>query len=144
MSHTLLSHLSKKSNGSHMIVPCSAQFDNFFPMITQPHGYTKLLVDANTREPYPMHPTGDFALEDHMFHRSKGMNLMPFTSRGTWFPPIKRTPIALQAVRRGLISPPMTSRRLEGLAAKPLQHPPGTWIPPATGHPPERTNSCHA
>ena len=65
--HTLLSHLSKKSDGNHVIIPHGAQFDHLFPTITQPHGYTKPLINASTGEPYPMLPVRDFSLEDHLF-----------------------------------------------------------------------------
>ena len=64
---SLPSHPVKKSDGSHVIIPCSVHFDHFLPEIILPHSYAKPLIDANTGESYPMVPVGDFCLKDCLF-----------------------------------------------------------------------------
>ena len=55
--------------GSHLIVPCGAQFEHLLPEITVPHNHRGLLVNPNTGKPYPMVPVGDFCLVDYFFSR---------------------------------------------------------------------------
>ena len=56
-----------KYNGSHLIVPCGAQYKTLFPEITMPHNHRGPLINHSSRKPYPMVPVGDFSPVDKIF-----------------------------------------------------------------------------
>ena len=70
---TLLQHADlmeahrQKYNGSHLIVPCSAQYKTLFPEITMLCNHWGLLINHSSRKPYPMVFIGDFSLVDKIF-----------------------------------------------------------------------------
>ena len=61
--------------GSHLIIPCSAQFTNRFPTIVEPHNHSSLLRNAEG-VPYPREAVGDFTLEDKIFPGIPGDSLL--------------------------------------------------------------------
>ena len=61
--------------GSHLVIPCIAQFTNRFPTIIEPHNHSSLLRNAEG-VPYPMEAVGDFALEDKIFPGILGDSLL--------------------------------------------------------------------
>ena len=61
--------------GSHLIIPCGAQFTHRFPTIVEPRNHSLPLRNAK-RVPYPMKAVGDFALEDKIFPGIPGDSLL--------------------------------------------------------------------
>ena len=62
--------------GSHLIIPCGAQYQNLFPEITAPCNHWGPLIDPNIGEPYPMAAVGDFCPKDAFFPGSPGDSLL--------------------------------------------------------------------
>ena len=58
--------------GSHLIIPCGAQYRTLFPEIVTPHNHQGPLNNHNTGEPYPMEVVGEFCLMDPIFPGSPG------------------------------------------------------------------------
>ena len=73
MYHALLLHADlteahkQKYEGSHLIVPCSAQYKTLFSEITMLHNHWGLLINHNSGKPYPMVTGRDFCLVDKIF-----------------------------------------------------------------------------
>ena len=82
MCHTLLQHVDKDPDhrktyeGSHLIIPCGAQYRTLFLEIVVPGNHWGPLNDPNTGEPYPMATAGDFCLIDPLFPGSPGDSLL--------------------------------------------------------------------
>ena len=82
MCHALLQHVDKDPvcwrtyEGSHLIIPCGAQYRTLFPEIVTPHNQQGLLIDNNTVEPYPMAAMRNFCLMDPIFPGSPGDSLL--------------------------------------------------------------------
>ena len=77
LQHADLTEAHKwKYNGSHMIVPHSAQYKTLFPEITMPHNHRVLLINHSSGKPYPMVTVGDFILVDKIFPGSPGDSLL--------------------------------------------------------------------
>ena len=62
--------------GSCLIIPCGAQYKNFFPEIMAPHNHQKPLKDPKTSLLFPMKAVGDFCLMDKHFPGIAGDSLM--------------------------------------------------------------------
>ena len=67
----------KKYSGSHLILPCGAQYnDRLFPMILEPQNHWELLIDSMVKEPFPMELVGDFWAADLIFKGCYGDSLL--------------------------------------------------------------------
>ena len=81
MCHTLLqvAGLSTERKwqyaGSHLIIPCGAQFTNRFPTIIESHNHNSPLRNAKG-VPYPMEAVRDFTLKDRIFPGILGNSLL--------------------------------------------------------------------
>ena len=65
--------LHAKYAGSHLIVPCGAQYnDHLYPTILEPQNHCSPLIDPVTEEPCPMEVVGDFKAMDPIFKGSYG------------------------------------------------------------------------
>ena len=78
----LLQHMNKDPahqrayEGSHLIIPCGAQYRTLFPEIVTPHNHQGPLIDHNTGELYPMAGVREFFLMDTIFPGSPGDRLL--------------------------------------------------------------------
>ena len=67
----------KNYAGSHLILPCGAQYNNrFFPMILELWNHQGLLTDSMTKEPFLMELVGDFWAADLIFKGCYGDSLL--------------------------------------------------------------------
>ena len=58
----------RKYSGSHLILPCRAQYnDRLFPTILEPQNHWEPLMDSSTKEPISMELVGDFQAADPIF-----------------------------------------------------------------------------